>query len=61
MTEADLPSDTGDHRPATQRALRLVAHMTGKEMGEQLKTRDDRLDKIEDAIRGIFKIVDARR
>ena len=56
-----LPADTGDHRPITQRALREAMHMTGKEMGAQLHTRDNRLDKIEEAIRGLVKITEARR
>lgn len=50
MAEDDLPPDTGDHRPVTQRVLRQVAHGTGREMAAQLAERDARIGKLEKAV-----------
>ena len=39
-TQGDLPADTGDHRPVTQRHVRKCMYLIGKELGEQLGTSD---------------------
>lgn len=61
MTEDDLPADTGDHRPVTQRALRLLARGTGKQMGAALKERDARIEKLEKAVGLLTMAVERER
>lgn len=59
VDKLDIHPDDG--RPATNRSVRAVAAVTGKAIGDELRSRDARLDKLEEAVRGIFKIVDAQR
>lgn len=61
MADDDLPSDTGDHRRVTQRALRLAMHAMGKEMAGQLAERDSRLKKLEAAVRLLTLAAEKRR
>lgn len=61
MREDDLPADTGDHRPVTQRTMRQAMHSVGKDIGAQLKDRDDRIAKLEKAVGLLTMAVERER
>ena len=55
------PKQDDDGQPASRGAVRLIAYEIGKTLGDELKPRDKRLHDLEEAVRGLVKIMAAGR
>jgi len=57
----DVMAESEGHRAVTTAVLHKVCEGFGELLGSELKSRDDRLDELENCVRGLVQIEERRR
>jgi hypothetical protein len=59
--ELGLDLEAVDRRPVTSGVLSKTCEMIGEVLAEELRSRDQRIDALENCVRGLVQIVERRR